>query len=300
MTTTIEKPAAGPETSDDDFKPQPWWAIIWSSKKARVGLIIVGLFCLPAIFAGWIATYDPLDATAEPLLPVSWEHPFGTTPQGYDILSQWIHGTRLSLLVGILGGAFASVIAVVVGLISGYAEGTIVDHVLSFVTNLGMTVPVIPVMLVLVAYSESRGLFLMVFVIGITAWAGPARTKRAQIISLRNRDFVTAAKFSGDRSLRVVFSEIMPNMTSLVVSGFIGAATGAIGAESALSYLGFGDPKVVSWGQMLAIANDSGALAQGFWVWLFVPGFSLAILITALTFINFGVDLISNPHLRED
>jgi peptide/nickel transport system permease protein len=280
-------------------KPPPWWAIIWSSGKARAGVIIVGFFVLLAVFAPLIAPYDPQDASHQPLLPVSLAHPMGTTSQGYDIASQFIFGTRLSLLTGLIGGAFASVIAVVIGLISGYAEGTVLDHVLSFVTNLALVVPVLPLMMVIVAYSETRGFWLLVFVIGITSWAGAARGKRAQIISLRSREFVAAARFSGQRTGGIVFSEIMPNMTSLIASGFIAAATAAITAEAGLSFMGFGDPKSVSWGQMLAFANENGALAQGFWVWLMVPGLALAVLVTGLTFINFGVDLLSNPHLRE-
>ncbi|WP_152360876.1 ABC transporter permease [Microlunatus speluncae] len=297
----VDAPATSPQPDDRPAPARPprWWQIIWSSGKARIGLVGVGLFVLMAIAAPLIAPYDPQDGSFAPLLAPGPTHPMGTTSQGYDIFSQFIYGTRLSLLVGLLGGAFATVVAVVIGLISGYAEGTVVDNVLSFFTNLALVVPVLPLMMVIIAYSEVRGLGLMVFVIGITSWAGAARAKRAQIISLRSREFVTAARYSGDRPLRIVFAEIMPNMTSLVVSGFIGAASGAIAAEAGLSFLGFGDPISVSWGQMLQLANASGALVQGFWLWLMVPGLALAVLITALTFINFGVDLLSNPQLRE-
>lgn len=281
-------------------KPPAWYQIIWSNPKARVGLILLAVFVIMGVAAPVISPYDPQDGSFEQLLQPSLAHPMGTTSQGYDILSQFVHGAKLSLLVGLLGGGFATVLAVVIGLISGYAEGTVVDHVLSFVTNLALVVPILPLMMVIVAYSESRGLWLMVFVVGVTSWAGAARSKRAQIISLRSREFVTAAKFSGEKTLPIVFREIMPNMTSLIVSGFIGAATGAIAAEAGLSFLGFGDPQTVSWGQMLAFAQQAGALVQGFWIWLVVPGLALAVLITALTFVNFGVDLISNPHLREN
>jgi peptide/nickel transport system permease protein len=105
---------------------------------------------------------------------------------------------------------------------------------------------------------------------------------------------------SGRRSSRIVFREILPSMTSLVAAGFVGASTGAIGAEAGLSFLGLGDPNTVSWGTMLYQADAVGAVAQGLWVWVLVPGVTLALLITSLTFINFGVDLLSNPHLRED
>ena len=299
---TLDRPhEVPPKAKQREFAERPprWYQIIWSNGKARIGIYILGFFVLMAIFAPLIAPYDPQDGSFAPLLSPSWEHLMGTTSQGYDIFSQFVYGTRLSLLVGIFGGLFATVIAVFVGMTSGYAEGTFLDNFLSFFTNLALVVPVLPLMMVIMAYSEVRGLWLMVFVIGITSWAGAARGKRAQIITLRSREFVTAAKFSGERSMPIVFKEIMPNMTSLVVSGFIAAATGAIVAEAGLSFLGFGDPTSVSWGQMLAFANANGALVQGFWVWLLVPGLALALLITSLTFINFGVDLLSNPHLRE-
>jgi peptide/nickel transport system permease protein len=203
-------------------------------------------------------------------------------------------------MVGLFGGLFATVIALVIGMVSGYKEGTLTDDVLSFFTNVALVVPVLPLMIVLIAYSEVRGVPLIVFVIGITSWAGHARAKRAQIITLRNRDFVTAAKFAGEGTWRIIFREIMPSMTSLVAAGFVGAATGAIGAEAGLSFLGLGDPASISWGTMLYQADAQGAVAQGLWLWVLVPGLTLALLITSLTFINFGVDLLSNPHLRED
>ncbi len=280
--------------------PPRWFAIIWSNGKARIGIVMLAVFVLLAVFAPLIAPYSPNDGTFAPVLPVSAAHPLGTTSQGYDILSQFVFGTRLSLLVGLFGGLAATLIALVVGLVSGYAEGTTLDHVLSFFTNLALVVPVLPLMLVIVAYSETRGLGLLVFVIAITSWAGAARAKRSQIITLRNRDFVAASRFAGDSGFRIVFREIMPNMTSLIVASFIQAATGAIVAEAGLSFLGFSDPTNVSWGQMLTQANANGALVQGLWIWLFVPGIALALLITSMAFINFGVDLLSNPHLRED
>ncbi|HEY8721244.1 ABC transporter permease [Pengzhenrongella sp.] len=289
-------PALPPESS----RPPRWTAIIWSNSKARFGLLLLGFFVLVAVFAPILAPYAPDRADFGPLLPVSAEHLLGTTTQGNDIASQLIHGSRVSLLVGLFGGFFATMIALVIGMISGYTEGTIVDDVLSFFTNVAIVVPVLPLMIVLVAYSEVRGIPLLVFVIAITSWAGHARAKRSQIITLRNRDFVTAAKFAGEGMVRIVFREIMPNMTSLVAAGFVGAATGAIGAESGLSFLGLGDPSAISWGTMLFQADQQGAVAQGLWVWLLAPGLTLAALITSLTFINFGVDLLSNPHLRED
>jgi peptide/nickel transport system permease protein len=280
-------------------RPEAWYRVVWSSKKARVGLVVVALYVLAAVFAPLIAPYAPTDGSFEPLSKPSAAHLLGTSTGGQDVFSQLVYGARVSLLVGLLGGTLATVIALVIGLVSGYTEGTIVDDVLSFFTNVALVIPVLPLVITLIAYSDVRGIGLIVGVIAITSWAGAARSKRAQIITLRNRDFVTAAKFSGESALRIVFFEIMPNMTSLVAAAFVGAATGAIGAEAGLAVLGLGSNDSVSWGTILYQADAAGAVSQGLFAWVFVPGLVLAVLITAMSFINFGVDLLSNPHLRE-
>jgi peptide/nickel transport system permease protein len=140
---------------------------------------------------------------------------------------------------------------------------------------------------------------MVIIVIGVTGWAGAARNKRAQILTLRNREYIQAARLAGDGVLHVIFREIAPNMTSLIVVGFIGAVGGAIGAEAGLAFIGIGDPSTISWGTMLYWANQDGALLTGGFVRLLVPGLLLALLTTGLTFVNFGVDALSNPHLRE-
>ncbi|WP_392543821.1 ABC transporter permease [Oryzobacter telluris] len=291
--------AAAEEVSDAQV-PDAWWKIIWSSKKARVGIVIVAVYVLVALFAPLLAPHDPTNSDFVPLAGPSAENWLGTTTNGQDIASQLIYGSRVSMLVGLFGGVLATLIALFIGMVSGYAEGTLLDDGLTFVTNVALVIPVLPLIITLVAYAETRGVGLIVAVIAITSWAGAARGKRSQIITLRNRDFVTAAKFSGEGTLRIIFREIMPNMTSLVAAGFVGAATGAIGAEAGLAVLGLGDSRQVSWGTMLYQADAQGAIAQGLFIWVFAPGLVLALLITAMSFLNFGVDLLSNPHLRED
>lgn len=288
------------EQVGEERGPERWWQVVWSSRKARVGLVILALYVLMAVFAPLIAPHDPTDGSFTPLLGPSGEHWLGTNTNGRDIASQLVFGSRISLLVGLFGGLLATLIALVVGMVSGYAEGTLLDDVLSFFTNVALVIPALPLIITLVAYSNTRGIALIVGVIAITSWAGAARAKRSQIITLRNRDFVTSAKFSGEGTARIIFREIMPNMTSLVVAGFVGAATGAVGAEAGLAVLGLGDTRSVSWGTMLYQANAQGAIAQGLWPWVVAPGLVLAVLITAMSLINFGVDLLSNPHLRED
>lgn len=276
-----------------------WLTILWMNKKARVGLVMFTLFVLVALFAPLISPYDPHSTDFLPSQQPSAGHWLGTTQAGQDVLAQLIYGTRTSLLVGALAGAMATVIALVIGMTAGYMSG-IVDDVLSFLINLGLVVPALPLMISIAAYSPVRGVAIIIFVIGLTGWAWGARFKRAQVIQLRTRDYITSAQFAGDGPFRIIFREIMPNMISLVVLSYIGAANGAIGAEAGLEFLGLGDPTTVSWGTMLYWANNGGAMLTGQWAWLAAPGLALALLTTSLILINFGVDALSNPQLREE
>lgn len=285
--------------------PAPFWrtwvrglATIWSVPKARLGLIILAVFLLAAIFAPLLAPYGPTDNAFGRSEPASAAHWLGTTAAGEDVLSQVIYGSRISVVVGFVAGALATALAVLVGLSWGYTRGFLAD-VANFVVNLFLVIPSLPLMIVIATYLQNSGLAMISVVIAITGWAWGARVLRSQTQSLRSRDFVTAAQFSGEGSWRIVFREILPNMTSLITGSYFGAATAAILAESGLSFLGIGDTTVVSWGSMLFWAQNSNALLTGQWLLLLAPGLCIALLATSLTLINFGVDGLSNPRLRE-
>jgi peptide/nickel transport system permease protein len=300
--------AAMPEATRDDnaeastrarWRMPNWFNVLWSNSKARIGLVLLLMFFLVAILAPLIAPYDPSDTSFMPAMQPDGTHLLGTTQAGQDVLSQLIWGTRVSLLVGALAGGLATLIALIIGMTAGYMQG-IVDDVLSFFINLALVIPTLPLMIALAAYAPVRGLSLTILVIGITGWAWGARMKRAQVISLRAREYITSAKFAGERPMRIIFREVMPNMMSFVVMSFIGAANGAIGAEAGLAFLGLGDPNTISWGTMLYWANNGGAMLTGQWAWLAAPTLMLALITLSLTLINFGVDALSNPHLREE
>ena len=275
-----------------------WFVILWRNRKCRIGLLVLLAYILVAVFAPLVAPYDPrADGFPTSQGPTS-AHWLGTTASGEDVLSQLVYGSRTSLAVGLIAGALATMIGLVIGLTAGYVGGW-VDDTLSFFINLGLVVPVLPLMITLAAYAPVTGLWLIIFVISVTGWAYGARIKRAQIITLRTRDYITAARFAGDGTARIIVREIIPNMTSLIVVGFMGAALAAIGGESGLAFLGLGDPQTISWGAMLNQASVGGALLTGQWAWLVAPGLALSGLIVALTLVNFGIDALSNPHLRE-
>ncbi|MFC4018413.1 ABC transporter permease [Micromonospora sp. GCM10011542] len=276
-----------------------WLLILWRNRKCRIGLLMLGAFIVVAIFAPLIAPYGPRDDDFPTSLGPTGGHWLGTTAQGEDVFSQLVVGARTSLIVGLAAGLLSTLIGLVIGLTAGYLQGW-VDEVLSFLINLGLVVPALPLMVTLAAYAPVRGLWLIIFVISVTGWAYGARIKRSQIITLRTRDYITAARFAGDGTARIIAREIVPNMTSLIVVGFMGAALGAIGGEAGLAFLGLGDPQTVSWGTMLNQASLGGALLTGQWAWLIAPGLALSLLITSFTLINFGIDALSNPHLREE
>lgn len=154
------------ETGRRDHGPS-WFQIIWASKKARVGIVLLGLYLLVALCAPLIAPYRGNDTTFAPVLLPGAEHWFGTTTQGADIFSQLIWGTRVSLIVGLFGGLFATVVGLLVGLTAGYLEGTWVDDVLSLITNVALVVPTLPLIITLMAYSEVRSIWFTIFIIGI-------------------------------------------------------------------------------------------------------------------------------------
>ena len=284
--------------------PSPWKVFartagtVWSSGKARIGLVVLGLFILLALFAPLIAPYDATDNSFERSQDASPAHWLGTTAAGEDVLSQLLWGSQVSIFVGLIAGLLSTLIAVLIGLSWGYVRGFGAD-VVNFIVNLFLVIPGLPLMIVIAAYLSGGGIPMIIAVVVITGWAWGARVLRSQTQSLRSRDFVTAAVFSGEKPARIVFREILPNMTSLIVGNFFGAATAAILAEAGLEFLGLGDSAIVSWGTMLFWAQNSNALLTGQWALLFAPGLCIALLATSLTLINFGVDGISNPRLRE-
>ncbi|MDN5685131.1 MAG: ABC transporter permease [Brachybacterium sp.] len=271
---------------------------VWRNRKARAGLIILGFFVLMALLAPVLAPYDPKDNSFERNLGATAEHWLGTTAAGEDVLSQVMYGSRISLLVGFLAGGISQVIAVIVGLSWGYLRGFTAE-VINFFVNLLLVIPGLPLMIVVATYLQNGGISVIILVIALTGWAWGSRVLRSQATTLRNRDFVESAKFSGERAPRIIFREILPNMTSIIAGGFFGSATAAILAEAGLEFLGLGDSSIVTWGTMIYWADNSNALLSGQWALLFAPGLCIALLATSLALINFGIDGISNPRLRE-
>ena len=244
-----------------------------------------------------IAQNPPDEIVALPGLSPSREYWFGTTDQGYDVFAQVIWGARISLAVGFAAAVISTTIAATLGMLSAFVGGW-VDDAINTVINIFIVIPALPLLIVVYSFLPTRGPVPMVLILGLTTWAVEARILRSQALSLRNRDFVQAAKVSGEGTWRIVFGEIMPNMISRIAAGFLLVFYLSIIFAAGLEFLGFGDVNKITWGTTLYWAQNNSSLLQGAW-WHFVfPGLALALSVAALVFINFGVDELANPRLR--
>lgn len=268
-----------------------------SNRKALAGVVLLGIFALVAILAPVISPYDPHSLQFQQILGPSREHLLGTTGNGQDIFSQLLWSTRQSLLLAIAAGFMATVISVVVGVSAAYLGG-LWDHLLNLFTDVFLVIPTLPLMIVVAAYAKSGGVAVLIAVIVITGWSYGARQLRSQALSLRNREFLEAARVRGERSLYIILFEVLPNMTSLIVAIFLGAALYAVLAAAGLQFIGLGDANDLSWGTMLHWAQNNGALLAGSPLWVLAPGICIALLGAAFALLNYAFDEIGNPALR--
>src|SRR5271157_1623826 len=256
---------------------ETFWDRLRRNRMAMAGLILVlGLFTV-AVLAPWLAPYDPtLINLQEVLRPPSAAHLLGTDTLGRDVLSRVIYGARISLLVGFVAVGLATLIGVLVGALAGYYGG-VVDAVLMRLVDLMLCFPTLFLILAVIAVLGPSIWNIMV-VIGVTGWMGVARLVRAEFLSLREREFVVAARALGASDARLIWRHLLPNaLTPVMVSATLGVA-GAILVESSLSFLGLGvQPPTPSWGNMLTMGKDNIEIA--WWLSVF-PG--LAILVTVM------------------
>ncbi len=272
-----------------------FFAQLLRNKKARFGLCVLVGFVLVSLVGPWLVR-DPTEFLTDPVIPPNSEYWLGSTQKGQDVFAQTVVGARSSLVIGFVVGFVVVAIGATLGIAGGFLGGW-VDDVLSLLTNVFLIIPGLPLAVVLAAYLEASPSSIATVLI-ITGWAWNARVIRAQTLTLARKDFVLAAVAGGESTLRIMFIEILPNMTSLVVSGFIGAVVYAIGAQVGLEFLGLGDVSEVTWGTNLYWAANSQALLTESW-WTIVPtGLCVALVGFALVMINFAIDEVTNPRLR--
>jgi peptide/nickel transport system permease protein len=301
MQPMLELPAATPFVRSKRKLVPGWLVLLLGSPKARVGLgVLLGMVLLallaPLLVPASKATeFSLLDARQHPSL----QHVFGTTDQGTDVFAQVAWGARRSLLLGAAAGAIATVLATTLGLFAAYVGG-IVDDILNLITNVFFVIPTIPLLIDITAFLHTRGLLTMTLVIACTLWAFEARILRAQALTLKNRDFILAAKVAGESTRRIVFGELLPNMISRIAAAFVLVFYIAILVAAGLEFLGLGDLQKASWGVALYWATVNSSMLQGEW-WAFVfPGLAIGITVLGLTLVLAGIDEVSNPRLRAE
>lgn len=252
---------------------------------ALVGSSLLALMIFIAVFGPALAPYDPRQVTGRPFSPPSAEHFLGTNDIGQDIFSEVLWGTRVSLLIGLIAASAAIVFGTAVGVISSLAGGW-VDAVLMRITDIVLTIPFLPLAIVLAAFL-GPSLWNTALVIALVIWARPARVVRSQGLSICNLTFVEAAQALGGGFWHVLRRHVLPGVLPLALSQFILATSSSILTEASLAFLGLGDPIQKSWGTILFYAQARGAFLNGSWPWWVLPP-GLLISVTVLAFVLVG------------
>jgi peptide/nickel transport system permease protein len=291
---------AAPRRVGGRLRVPGWVALLLGNPKSRTGLVMVAFVVIVALIAPLISVAHPNDFNllAARQAP-SWHHLFGTTDQGSDIFSQVVLGARRSLLLGAAAGLLATGVAAILGITAAYSGG-IVDDVVNFLINVFLTIPPIPLLVVVSGYLKNRGMGTMIVVLAVVLWAFEARILRGQALSLKNRDFIQAAKVAGESTWRIVFGELVPNMISRIAAAFVLVFYIALLTDAGLEFLGLGDMSKTSWGVTLYWAQVNSTVLQGEWWPFFFPGAALAFTVLGLVLLLAGIDEVSNPRLRAE
>jgi peptide/nickel transport system permease protein len=270
-----------------------------TNKKVIFGLTIVIFVFLLAVFGPMLTPYEYGDYAGEGYMPPSSQHFFGTTIDGKDVFTRTVYGLRSTLLVGVIAGTIATLVGCAVGFLAGYYGGTLFDELLMMMTNIFVVIPQLALLIVIAAFLEVRGVVVMAVIVSITAWPWTARAVRSQTLSLKNQEYVSLSKISSLNVGRILREDIASNMFSYVFMVFIQQFNGTMLATVQLEFLGLGPTKGISLGLVMQNAVNWNGIQLGMWWWAIIPGLILAVLITALYFINTGLDAAFNPRLRE-
>lgn len=269
-----------------------FWSRFRRHRPALAGVVALAVVLLAALFADRLAPGDPFATSRDVLLSPSTAHPLGTDDLGRDLLRGVLHGARASLLVGFLSVAVATTLGVAVGGVAGYAGG-LLDDALMRLAELFQVIPRFFLVLVAVALLGSR-LWLIILLLGLTLWPGTARLLRGQVLALRDREYVVAARSVGVRGPTLLLRHILPGALPPVVTQASLGVGGAILIEAGLSFLGLGDRNVVSWGALLNDAQQFVRVAP--WLSLF-PGLAITLTVLGTSLVADGLNEAGNPRL---
>ena len=269
--------------------------LVAASGQLRVGLVLFALVLLVVLFAPQLAPFDPYDLGDDLLVPPGTAgHLLGTTNMGQDILSMLIYGSRASLAIGIVAAAISGVIGTLVGAVAGFYGGKL-DKVINEVINVFLMIPSFFLVLIIVAMFGSSMVNVM-FVIGLTSWPSNARMMRVQAMSIKERTFVKSAVAMGESKRQILFKYIIPNGLFPVIANTTMGVAKAILTEASLSFLGLGDPNVVSWGQMIFYGKQY--LTSGWWMSTFA-GLCIMLIVMIFYLIGDGLNYALNPKMKK-
>jgi len=274
------------------------FAFLKSEPLGLAGIVILSAIILVAIFAPAIAPYEPRETDyGNALQGPSAEHPLGTDNSGRDIFSQLVYGARPALTIGLTSALSVAFIGMNVGLVAGYYGGW-VDDALMRLVDFAYGIPFTPFIIVLVALWKPSQ-WTIVAAITLLLWRQTARVVRAHVLNLKEKPFIKSARTIGSSDRRIIYQHLAPNVLPLVFLYGSFAIAWAILTEAAISYLGFGDPTAVTWGQMLQSAQQSQALARDAWWWFTMPGLGIMLTVISAFLIGRGYEEQLNPELQE-
>ncbi|MFU8947608.1 ABC transporter permease [Mycetocola zhadangensis] len=293
MTTTTQDPALAAVSAKAVSRKT---TLPPMTPKLAIGLGLAGAIVLFGIF-GPLFVGNPSTVNNVGLRGPGDGFLLGTTQTGQDVFAQLAYATRGSLTIGLIVGVLTLFLSAFFGIVGAYAGGWL-DESFSLFSNVMLVIPGLPLIIIISSYVPDKSILLVALVLAITGWAGSARVLRGFTLSLRNRDYVAAARVSGEKPWRVLGVEILPNLIPLLASQAVFAVIFAILGEAGLSFLGLGASGSFTWGTMLYYAQNGLALRLGAWWWFVPPGLLIALFGAALSLINFSIDEIINPKLR--
>jgi ABC-type dipeptide/oligopeptide/nickel transport system permease subunit len=285
------------------------WNIAWRrfkrNKAALAGALIIGFVIFLGAFDALIAPYPPNAtpgfSTGEARVPPSLKYLFGTDYLGHDVFSQVVYGARSALYVGFGAAAIAMSLAILVGLVSGYYGG-FVDNILMRITEIFLVIPLLLILLVFLKVVTSiapfgvSGLSIVMIMIGVFSWAPNARIIRGEVLRVKESEFIEASKSLGASKRRIIFRHVFPNVLHIIIVLTTLMIANAILIEAAVSFLGFGDPAAITWGQQLQKANE--AVKEAWWEGVF-PGLFITLLVLGFNLLGNGLRDALDPRLRE-
>lgn len=269
-----------------------------ANKMGLVGSILLTAFLLMAVFGPMFAPYNVKQQdVSHKFEKTSKAHWMGTDQAGVDIFSELLEGARTSIIIGIFSAVIASILGTVVGLYAGYVGGW-KDEVVMRLNDVVLSIPWLVLMIVVAAYLKTINLVGIILIIGLTGWSMTARMVRAQVLSIREKEFVERARSIGASDMAILRRHVFPNTFPLVFANTILTVAISILSEATLSYLRLRPANAVTWGKMLSYASQSSAFQIGLWEWIVIPGLCIVGLVLAFTLMGYALDEILNPKLR--